>query len=478
MLSAGPLSGLPRPTSASQPLSALAAPGTLASAPGPTHLQQQRRLLSIQSEDKQEPTEELDAVVEDGPGAEGPVEDEQQAEEPEASISSSSSGHEPLYLLQVDGLPFTMPQEEIEQWFADAGCAPTKFIMPLWPERSTRAGQNKGKAYLHFDSEEDTEAVLALSGRAIGERWINISRLAFPLEEARQVTIKGLQGFPEGDITAIFEEAVGVAPVEVNIIENPNRTRGMAFVKFETPELARAALALDGSNIHNQWLDVSLHVAKQSSNEARLGQGSKRPFGTDVPDELVVVLKGLPFNLLEDEIKAFMVNKIGEEDIVNMSVPRYNETQFNTGIAMFHLRSEEAVASAILLKGTYIGDRWVDVSRWNERSMGNKKVNGKTALEETRARIPASLRQKHPSLPVVAISGLPFHKTQDDVIEFLETNGVSKSTILEMEMPLFLQTERNTGWCWVVMDDEQAYRNLMELNGAVYEERWLTIADA
>lgn len=37
-------------------------------------------------------------------------------------------------------------------------------------------------------------------------------------------------------MAAIFEEAVGTAPVRVNVA--PNRTRGLAFAKFETPELA------------------------------------------------------------------------------------------------------------------------------------------------------------------------------------------------------------------------------------------------
>lgn len=60
------------------------------------------------------------------------------------------------------------------------------------------------------------------------------------LFQACTVVIKGLQGFPKSDIEAIFEEAVGTAPIEVKVIENPNRTRGTAFVKFDTPELARA----------------------------------------------------------------------------------------------------------------------------------------------------------------------------------------------------------------------------------------------
>lgn len=60
---------------------------------------------------------------------------------------------------------------------------------------------------------------------------------------------------------------------------------------------------MDGSNIQNQWVDVSLHVMKQTSKEFRLGSGSQPPFGPDVPDEMVVMLKGLPFSLLEDEVR-------------------------------------------------------------------------------------------------------------------------------------------------------------------------------
>jgi len=33
-----------------------------------------------------------------------------------------------------------------------------------------------------------------------------------------------------------------------------------------------------------------------------------------------------------------------------------------------------------------------------------------------RTRVPAALRQKHPALPVVVISGLPFQKTQEEVM--------------------------------------------------------------
>lgn len=144
------------------------------------HLQQlQRRLLSVQSEDTNpEEASATAAAVEEAPAA------AEEGEPAEGEVTPPPTGSpEPLYLIQVDGLPFTMATEELEQWFEEAGCPPAKVAVPLWPERSMRAGQNKGKAYLNFSSEEDTQKALSLSGRSIGERWINISRLAMPLEE-------------------------------------------------------------------------------------------------------------------------------------------------------------------------------------------------------------------------------------------------------------------------------------------------------
>lgn len=48
---------------------------------------------------------------------------------------------------------------------------------------------------------------------------------------------------------------------------------------------------------------------------------------------------------------------IDEEDVVDMKVPKYNATQFNTGTAYLHVKDEAASAKAFALKGTYIGDR-------------------------------------------------------------------------------------------------------------------------
>lgn len=53
----------------------------------------------------------------------------------------------------------------------------------------------------------------------------------------------------------------------------------------------------------NQWIDVSLHLTKQSARERRVGSSSEPPFGPGVSDNLVILLKGLPFALTEDEVR-------------------------------------------------------------------------------------------------------------------------------------------------------------------------------
>lgn len=158
------------------------------SSPGSVYLQQQqqqRRSLSIQSDDNQDAAEQSGAAAAVEAAVEDSEEGEEQVAEAEVGEETRAEGPEPCFLIQADGIPFTIQQEDIERWFAEAGCTAGKVTVPLWPDRSMRAGQNKGRAYLEFGNKADMQAALALSGRAIGERWINISRLSMPLEKVR-----------------------------------------------------------------------------------------------------------------------------------------------------------------------------------------------------------------------------------------------------------------------------------------------------
>lgn len=48
---------------------------------------------------------------------------------------------------------------------------------------------------------------------------------------------------------------------------------------------------------------------------------------------------------------------VSEEDILEMNVPKHNQTTSNTGIAYLRVRDEEAAQKMLALKGAYIGER-------------------------------------------------------------------------------------------------------------------------
>ena len=189
MLSTGALSGLSRPAHLNKD-SALSRTSALAPTARSSILQQQqqrqqqqpqqqqRRLLSIESTDNSE-------VGESEAGESSSIDSASAVEEVEEASAAPAPAPPAPTLVQVDGIPFTMTGEELEQWFAEAGCTPTKVTMPMWSGDSIRAGQNKGRAYVEMENEEDTQTAVSLSGRSVGERWIGVARLSVTIEEVR-----------------------------------------------------------------------------------------------------------------------------------------------------------------------------------------------------------------------------------------------------------------------------------------------------
>lgn len=207
MLSAGPLSGLlPAKHSNSRNCTESTATtwreshqhtslvhSTHASVSNRTMQQQQRRLMSSGSNDNAETgVEASNAVDVEGDSVSSDAEaDAAPVEEEEATTAPVSA---PILLVQVDGIPFSLTQGELEQWLVDSGCNPVQVTMPLRPESSNRTGQNKGKAYIEMADEEGVQAALALGGRSIGERWVNVARLAMHMEEVRLRRAGGSRG--------------------------------------------------------------------------------------------------------------------------------------------------------------------------------------------------------------------------------------------------------------------------------------------
>lgn len=62
--------------------------------------------------------------------------------------------------------------------------------------------------------------------------------------------------------------------------------------------------------------------------------------------------------LTNAQISAFLQqNELSQDDVLQMSVPKHNMTEKNTGVAYVLVKDDEAAEKATSLKGTYIGDR-------------------------------------------------------------------------------------------------------------------------
>lgn len=94
-----------------------------------------------------------------------------------------------------------------------------------------------------------------------------------------------------------------IRPPRPHLCPPPPAPLAPLFPSSSCPANDPQALSLDGSRVENEWVDVSLHVMKQASREFRATRENEPPFGSDVPDDRIVVLKGLPFSLLEDEVR-------------------------------------------------------------------------------------------------------------------------------------------------------------------------------
>lgn len=52
-----------------------------------------------------------------------------------------------------------------------------------------------------------------------------------------------MKGISDEDLMQILEEEVGTAPVSIRVADNPNRSQGLAFADFSTPEEANKVRA-------------------------------------------------------------------------------------------------------------------------------------------------------------------------------------------------------------------------------------------
>lgn len=225
-------------------------------------------------------------------------------------------------VVRMRGLPFEATKRQIQNFFGDIPVKDSNIFIVTRPD-----GKASGEAFVLFDSEADAERALTKDKEKLGERWIDlfatnkgalyqrvgagVKMAAKPDAEFRGVL--RLRGIPfSGGVEDIrtFFRGYKIQEHGVFVVNGADwRPTGEAFVLFESEaEAERAFKALDKEKIKDRWIELfratkgDLYTATVRSTLLGMERGgalyAKEPM-------TCVKLKGLPFNVTENNIFSF-----------------------------------------------------------------------------------------------------------------------------------------------------------------------------
>ncbi|XP_057688957.1 probable RNA-binding protein 19 isoform X1 [Corythoichthys intestinalis] len=205
----------------------------------------------------------------------------------------------------------------------------------------------------------------------------------------------------------------------------------------------------------------------ESSEDKKSGKDKKNTKQEMVPTtEFTVKLRGVPFNVKEQQIREFMTPqkpaaiRIGRKESGN-----------RTGYVYVDLHSEEDVEKALKKNNDYIGGRYievfrVDASKWNRNDQKDKIIDRnftrKLKEDEEEEDVADSGR--------LFVRNLPYTCAEEDVKELFSKHG----PLTEVLFPIDNLTKRPKGFAFITyMIPENAVTALAQLDGHIFQGRML-----
>jgi RNA recognition motif-containing protein len=196
--------------------------------------------------------------------------------------------------LFVKNLPFTTMAGELHKIFESYG----KVTVELQRHQS---GKSRGSAYLTFENEEAATRAMEKNGELLGGRVMKVmkARPPVPREDCdqerkrtrrrdnysrkprgdeicfgypinQQIYVGGIGALDEANVHAIFVPFGDIAQVDIMRNKHTGAPKGYGFVIFDNAQAAKASLEMDGSEIANVKLKVSL--ARMKNKYPRAGR--------------------------------------------------------------------------------------------------------------------------------------------------------------------------------------------------------------
>ncbi|XP_037536377.1 probable RNA-binding protein 19 [Nematolebias whitei] len=214
----------------------------------------------------------------------------------------------------------------------------------------------------------------------------------------------------------------------------------------------------------------NVSLAKVSSAEKKLGKVKKSiKQETEPTTEFTVKLRGVPFNIKEQQIREFMTPlrpaaiRIGK-----------NESGNRTGYVYVDLHSKEEMQKALKKNKDYIGGRYIEVFCVDSSGFKGKRDKNDKEIDRNFTR---KLKEDEEEEDVsesgrLFVRNLPYTCTEEELRELFTKHG----PVSEVLFPIDNLTKKPKGFAFVAyMIPENAVKALVELDGHVFQGRMLHI---
>ncbi len=184
------------------------------------------------------------------------------------------------------------------------------------------------------------------------------------------VFIKGLPfSVTEDDLRGLFEPCGTIDNIFMFTFEDTGKPRGMAKVKFDTPEAAGKAVGMNGQDVGGRYIGVELNREKDRSAGGGFGAASPGRGGAASANEPTATLfmGNLSFTVTEDDIRGAFD---GCGDIISVRIATDKETGAPRGFGHLEFSDVEAAKAAMQRNGSDVAGRSIKLDYAAARAPG------------------------------------------------------------------------------------------------------------
>lgn len=180
--------------------------------------------------------------------------------------------------LYFGNIPFTKTEDDVRNLFSDCGTITDLKIIK-------RQEVSQGYGFITFDSTEAVTEALKKNGQSVDGRpmKVNSAYKKDPNTGQKQTNRLFVKNIPktatEEQIRAAFSAHGTVTQVRIKKDYNTGESRGFAFIDLQTHDEAKAALALNSSQVLGGEPLVVNFAREQVPNQFGMGPGGPQGFG-------------------------------------------------------------------------------------------------------------------------------------------------------------------------------------------------------